>query len=127
MVWNGIKDDFCIFHTSNFLPFYFHSILKIFHSILKFSSIFYSIFSYQRTFRLEAMQGTFCTLQCCKQPLMKVRITRMQRLVSGMHFTHGFMHKRITRILIWGGPNRKSHTMTLPEIFKKRDYLWDKE
>ena len=31
MVW---EDDFYILHTGNFLPFHFHSILKIFHSIL---------------------------------------------------------------------------------------------
>ena len=86
MVWNGMEDDFSIFHTGNFLPFHFHSILKIFHSILKyssifhsilkFSSIFYSILPYQRNFRLEAMQRIFCCfapLQCCKQPLVKVR------------------------------------------------------
>ena len=86
MVWNGMEDDFSIFHSGNFLPFHFHSIPKIFHSILKFSSIFHSIqkFSsifhfilpYQRNFRLEAMQSIFCRfepLQCCKQPLVKVR------------------------------------------------------
>ena len=63
MVWNGMEDDFSIFHTDNFLPFHFHSILKIFHfifhSILKFSSIFHSILPYQKNFRLEAMQRTF--------------------------------------------------------------------
>ena len=45
--WYGMEDDFSIFHTGNFLPFHFHSSLKIFHSmfhfILKFSSIFHSI------------------------------------------------------------------------------------
>ena len=80
MVWNGMEDDFSIFHTDNFLPFHFHSILKIFHSvfhsILKFSSIFHSILPYQKNFRLEAMQRIFCcfaSLWCCKQPLVKVR------------------------------------------------------
>ena len=63
-----------------FFQFYFHSTLKIFHSkfypILKFFFIFHSILSYQRNFRLEAMQHIFCcfaSLQCCKQPLVKVR------------------------------------------------------
>ena len=87
--WYGMEDDFSIFHTGNFLPFHFHSIPKIFHSIfhsilkfssifhsiLKFSSIFHSILPYQRNFRLEAMQRIFCCfapLQCCKQPLVKV-------------------------------------------------------
>ena len=80
MVWNGMEDDFSIFHTDNFFPFHFHSILKIFHSIfhsiLKFSSISHSILPYQRNFRLEAMQRIFCcfaSLWCCKQPLVKVR------------------------------------------------------
>ena len=67
MAWNGMKDDFSIFHTGNFLPF--HTKNFPFHSILKFSSIFHSILPYQRNFRLEAMQR----LQCCKQPLVKVR------------------------------------------------------
>ena len=90
MVWNGMdQDDFSIFHTGNF-PFHFHSIPKmfhsifhsilkfssIFHSILKFSSIFHSILPCQRNFRLEAMPRIFCCfapLQCCKQPLVKMR------------------------------------------------------
>ena len=88
--WYGMEDDFSIFHSSNFLPFHFHSIPKIFHSIfhsilkflcifhsiLKFSSIFHSILPYQRNFRLLTMQRIFCCfapLQCCKQPLVKVR------------------------------------------------------
>ena len=25
MVWNGVKDDFSIFHTGSFIPFHFHS------------------------------------------------------------------------------------------------------
>ena len=45
--WYGMEDDFSIFHTGNFLPFHFHSMLEIFHSIfhsiLNFSSIFHSI------------------------------------------------------------------------------------
>ena len=61
MVWNGRR--FSIFHTGNFLPFYFHSIPKIFHSIfqpiVKFSSVFQSILPYQRNFRVEAMQRKF--------------------------------------------------------------------
>ena len=88
--WYGMDDDFSIFHTDNFLRFHFHSILKIFHSILKFSSIFHSILPYQRNFRLEAMQRLFCcfaSLQCCEQPLVKVRqqYYKMQQPVSGMH------------------------------------------
>ena len=88
--WYGMEDDFSIFHAGNFLPFHFHSIPKIFHfifhsilkfssifhSILKFSSIFHSILPYQRNFRLEAMQRIYCCfapLQCCKEPLVKVR------------------------------------------------------
>ena len=34
----------------------------------------------------------------------------------------------VTRIFDWrGGPNRKSHAMTLSEFFEKRDFLWDKD
>ena len=54
MVWNGMEDDFSIFHTGNFLPFHFHSVLKtfhsIFHSIVKFSSIFHSILKFSSIF-----------------------------------------------------------------------------
>ena len=100
--WYGMEDDFSIFHTCNFLPFHFHCILKIihsiFHSILKYFSIFHSILPYQRNVRLEAMQRIFCCfafLQCCKQPLVKVRQnTKMQLSVSDMHIAHGLMHRR---------------------------------
>ena len=122
MVWNGMEDDFSIFHTGNFLPFHFHSIPKIFHSILKFSSIFHSILkfssifhsipSYQRNFRLEVIQRIFCCfapLQCCKQPLVRYADnTKMQRLVSGMHIAHGLMHRRSLDFELGGGLNRKS-------------------
>ena len=66
MVWNGRR--FSIFHTGNFLPFCFYSILKIFHSIfhliVKFSSIFHSILPHQRNFRVEVMQRIFCCFNC---------------------------------------------------------------
>ena len=52
MIWNEMEDDFFIFHCGNFLPYH----TKIFHSMLKFSSIFPSTLSYLTTFRLEAMQ-----------------------------------------------------------------------
>ena len=70
----GMEDNSSIFHTGSFLSFY--SILKIFPSILKFSSIFYFYFPCQRNFRPEAKQRIFCcfaSLLCCNQPLMKVR------------------------------------------------------
>ena len=71
-----MEDDFSIFYNGNFFSFHFHSILKIFHSMLKFSFIFNSIHPYQRSFRLEAMQRIFCclaSLQCCKQPVPSLR------------------------------------------------------
>ena len=37
MVWNGMEKNFSMFLTGNFIPFYFHSIPKIFHSVLKLS------------------------------------------------------------------------------------------
>ena len=55
--WHGMEWK-TIFPYS-ILAFFFHSILKIFHfifhSILKFSSIFHSILPYQRNFWLGAM------------------------------------------------------------------------
>ena len=64
--WYGLEDDFSIFHSGNFLPFHFHSIPKIFHSIfhsiLKFFSIFHSILPHQTNFRLETMQRTYILL-----------------------------------------------------------------
>ena len=33
MLWNGMGDNFSIFHIDSFLPFHFQFILKIFHSI----------------------------------------------------------------------------------------------
>ena len=85
MAWNGIKwNGRRFFHIPYWqfwsIPFPFYSILKvfhsIFHSILKFSFKFRSILPYQRKCRLKAMQRLFCCfafLQCCKQPLVKVR------------------------------------------------------
>ena len=43
MLWNGMEDDFSIFHTAKFLPFHIHSILKIFHSIFHFILIFFHV------------------------------------------------------------------------------------
>ena len=41
------------------------------------------------------MQRTFAPLQCCKQPLVKVRVTiQNATTVSGMHIAHGLMHRR---------------------------------
>ena len=33
----------------------------------------------------------------------------------------------VARIFDWGGPNHKSQAMTLSEIFKKGNFLWDKD
>ena len=72
MIWNGMEDDFFIFHAGNFLPAYFHSILKIFHSILKFSSTFHSIFPYQGKCRTEAVRNLYCTFAALSVPLQVV-------------------------------------------------------
>ena len=67
--WYGMEDDFSIFHTGTFLPFYFHFILKIFHSIfhsiLKFSSIFHSIPPYQRNLDWKQCNVYFAALHLC--------------------------------------------------------------
>ena len=117
-----MEDNFSIFHSGNFLPFHFHSIPKIFHSIfhsiLKFSSIFYSILKfsstfhsilpYQRNFRLELMQRIFCCF-----------ITKMQRPVSGMRFAHGLMHRRSLNFELGGGLNRKSCNDVVRKFLKR--------
>ena len=59
--WYGMEDDFSTLHTGNFLPFHFQSTLKIFHSILKVSSIFHSILPYQGKFRPKATLNLYCT------------------------------------------------------------------
>ena len=122
--WHGMEDDFSIFHTCNFPPFHFHSILKIFHSIfhsiLKFSSIFHSILPYQRKFRLEAMQRKFCCfapLRCCKH-WRCVNDTKMPQPVSGMRIAHGLLHRRSQDFGLGVGLNRKSFAMR---------FFWDKE
>ena len=51
-----MEDDFSKFHTGNFLPFHIHSVLKIFHSVLNFSSVFHFILPHQNCFRMEATQ-----------------------------------------------------------------------
>ena len=91
--WYGMEDNFSIFHTSNFLPFHFHSILKIFHSIfysiLKFSSIFHSILQlssifhsilpHQGKFRPEATRNLYCTFATLSIPLQVVALEGKQR------------------------------------------------
>ena len=67
-----MEDDFSIFHIGNFLPFHFHSILKIFHSLLKFSSIFHFILPYQGKFRPEATRNLYCTFEMQNVPLQVV-------------------------------------------------------
>ena len=57
------------------------------------------------------MQRLFCcfaSLQCCKQPLVKVRQQyKMPQPVSGMRIAHGLMHKRSQDFGLGGGLNRK--------------------
>ena len=74
MKWNGRRFFHIPYCQFSSIPIPFHT--KIFHSTLQLSSIFHSILPYQRNFKLEAMQRIFCcfaSLQCCKQPLVKVR------------------------------------------------------
>ena len=65
--WNGMENDFSVFHTGYFLLFYFYSILKIlysiFHSILKFSSVFHSITLPQGKLRPEATRNLYCNVK----------------------------------------------------------------
>ena len=111
--WNGIKDDFSIFHIGNFLPFHFHCIPKIFHSVLKFSSLFHSILPNQKTFGLEAIQLIFCIFAMLYATICKSarNNTKMQRPVTGMHIAHGLMCSN-SQDFDCGGGDRKSHAMT---------------
>ena len=114
MVWNGMEDDFSIFHTGNFFPFHFrsiplifhfifHSILKfssIFHSILKFSSIFHSILPYHGKyyyiipyhgkFRPVATRNLYCTFATLSIPLQVV--ARKDRQYDTMHLITYLKH-----------------------------------
>ena len=58
-LWDGMERKM-IFPYS-ILEIFSHTILKIFHPMLKFSSIFHFILSYPWTFRLEATQCIICT------------------------------------------------------------------
>ena len=68
------------FQVFNFLPFYFHSIQKIFFSIFHF--IFHSILPYQVKFRPEAT----CNLYCIFATLSSMLARRNER-TSGL-FCH---------------------------------------
>ena len=83
MVRNGIEDSFFIFHTGSFLPFHFHSTLKVFHSILEFSSIFHSILPYHGKFRPEATRNLYCIFATLAVPLHVV--TRKGKQCGTMH------------------------------------------
>ena len=143
-----MEDDFSIFsdnflfltiltifsdNSDNFLPFHFHSILKIFHSILKFSFIFHSILTYQRNFRLKVpvCNVYFTALYLCNvvsnRPWRCVNNTKMRQSVSCMHVAHCLMRRRCQDFELGGGLNRKSHALTSSEIFEKRDFSWDKK
>ena len=69
------------------------------------------------------MQRIFCcfaSLQCCKQPLVKVcQRAKVQKPVSGMLIAHGVMHRRCQDFGLGRGLNCKSHAMTASEIFEK--------
>ena len=74
--WYGMEDDFSIFHTGNFLPVHFQSMLRlfhsIFHSILKFSFIFHSILPYQDKLRPKATRNLNSTFAMLSLPLQVV-------------------------------------------------------
>ena len=86
LVWNGMEDDFSIFHTGNFLPFHFHPILKIFqsifHSIPKFFSIFYSILPYQD--KLDRKLGVICIVlfQCWAYLCKLAKVSTLEQCIS---------------------------------------------
>ena len=123
MVWHEMEDDFSIFHTGNFLPFYFHSILKIFHarfhSKLKFSSIFQT---------KEILDWKQCNAYFVALHLWNVvsnhswrcaNNTMMPRPVSGIHNAHGLMHRCSLDFELGGGINRKSCNDVIRSCWKE--------
>ena len=92
MEWNGMEDDFSIFHTGNFLPFHFHSILKIFHSILKFSSVFHSTLPHQDTFRPEATRNLCFTFATLRVPLKVGLVAREGKQHGAIHLISNLDH-----------------------------------
>ena len=65
--WYGMEDDFSIFHTGNFLPFHFHSIPKIFHSI------FHSILKFYKELVVQNLR---------REPHSSVTVRRFRKLKS---------------------------------------------
>ena len=135
MEWNGMEDDFSVFHTGNFRPFHFRSILKvfhsIFHSILNFLPFSIPYFHTKESEDWKQCNVYFAALHLCNVVSNRswrcVNNTKMPQSVSGMPIAHGLMHRRSQDFGMGGGLNRKSHAVTLSKIFKKRDFLWDKK
>ena len=106
-----MEDDFSISNTGDFLPLFFHSILKIFHSIfhfiLKFSSIFHSILPYQGKFGPEATRNLYCSFAALNVLLQVVALEGKQydavHLIPYLkHYRHDLpqkftQHKNINR------------------------------
>ena len=123
--WYGMEDDFSIFHTGNFLPFHFRSILKIFHSIfhslLNFLPYFIPYFHTKELLDWKQCNVYFAALHVCNavsnHSWRCVNNTTMQQPVSGMHIACGLMHRRSQDFGLEGGLNRKSHAMTSSKIY----------
>ena len=114
-----MEDDFSIFHTGNFLPFYFHFVLKIFHSILIPFQIFFHI-PFHTSIPRKQCNVYFAPLRLYKQPLVNVRETTQRcndpYLVCTLHMVYCI---GVARIFDWGrGPNRKSHAIFMGQKIK---------
>ena len=136
MVLNGIEDDFSTFYTCNFLPFHFYSILKIFDSILNFSSIFHSIIPYQGKFKPEAKHNLYCTFATLSVLLQVVAHEGKQygttHLIPYLKHYSNDLPKRslsikisiigLAKIFDWRGAKSKLQAMTTSDVFKRWDF-----
>ena len=74
------------------LAIFFHSMLKIFHFILKFSSIFLSMLLYLGKFRPEATRNLYCIFATFSIPLQVVACKGKQH--STMYLIPHLKHYR---------------------------------
>ena len=131
MVWNGMEDDFSIFHTGNFLPFHTKNLLfhipfhtKIFFHIPFHTKIFFHIpfhikicfhipFHTKEILDWKQCNVYFVALHLCNvvsnRSWRRANNTKMQRPVSGMHIADGLMHRRSLDFELRGGLNHESY------------------
>ena len=90
--WPGLGIEWKTIFPYSILAIFFRSMLKIFHSILKFSSIFHFILPYQGKFRPKTICCWYCTFATLSIPLQAVACEGKQyglmHLISYLKFYH---------------------------------------